>query len=80
MAATSSSDLVQAGSSRTFKFGFESIMTTLQVNYLWIALLIVAGVTFVGVLLLRRPRIEYAELGTMNEQWLAEQRANDRPY
>lgn len=55
-------------------------MTTFQVNFIWIALLVVVGVAFVSVLFLRRPRIEYAELGTMNEQWLAEQRANDRPY
>ena len=55
-------------------------MTDSQVTYVWIALLLAAGVAFVAVLLLRRPRIEYAELGTMNDQWLAEQRANDRPY
>ena len=55
-------------------------MTDTQITYIWLALLLAAGVTFIGVLLLRRPRIEYRELGAMSEQWLAEQRANDRPY
>lgn len=55
-------------------------MSDSHVTLIWIALLLVAGVVFAGVLLLRRPRVEYAELGAMSEQWLAEQRANDRPY
>jgi len=55
-------------------------MTDSQTTLVWIALLLAAGASFIGFMLLRRPRIEYAELGTMNDQWLAEQRANDRPY
>ena len=34
----------------------------------------------VAYLLSRRNRLEYSDLGTMSEQWLAEHRANDRPY
>jgi hypothetical protein len=55
-------------------------MTDSNVTYIWIALLLSAAALFIGVLVSRRPRIEFAELGTMSEQWLAEQRANDRPY
>jgi hypothetical protein len=55
-------------------------MTDSHVTLVWMALLLAAAVSFVGVLLVRRPRIEYSELGAMSEQWLAEQRANDRPY
>jgi hypothetical protein len=55
-------------------------MTDSQVTYLWIAALLAAGALFIGILLSRRTRVEFAELGTMSEQWLAEQRANDRPY
>jgi len=55
-------------------------MTDSLTTFLWIGLLLAAGATFIGVLIVRRPRVEYAELGTMSEQWLAEQRANDRPY
>ena len=46
----------------------------------WIAGLLAAGTLVVIVFAFRRPRVEYAELGSMSEQWLAEQRANDRPY
>jgi len=45
-----------------------------------IGLLLAAAATVVAVLMSRRNRVEYAELGSMSEQWLAEQRANDRPY
>ena len=55
-------------------------MTDSQVTYVWIAVLLSAIALFVGFLMSRRTRVEFAELGTMSEQWLAEQRANDRPY
>lgn len=55
-------------------------MNDSQVTYIWIAALVSAAVLFVGVLLSRRSRVEFTELGAMSEQWLAEQRANDRPY
>ena len=40
------------------------------------------GVGVMAVILLRswRRRVEMAELGTVSEQWLAEQRANDGHY
>jgi len=47
---------------------------------LWIGLGVVAGVVLVALLASRRTRIDYGQLGTMSDQWLAEQRANDRPY
>jgi len=46
----------------------------------WFALVIAGGAMLVAYLLSRRNRLEYSDLGTMSEQWLAEQRANDRPY
>ena len=46
----------------------------------WFAVVIAAGATFVAYMLSRRNRVTYADLGTMSEQWLAEQRAHDRPY
>jgi hypothetical protein len=46
----------------------------------WFGVVIAAGALMVAYLLSRRNRVEYADLGTMSEQWLAEQRANDRPY
>jgi lysylphosphatidylglycerol synthetase-like protein (DUF2156 family) len=40
----------------------------------------VLGAGAVAVIILKswRRRVEMAELGTVSEQWLAEQRANDR--
>jgi len=46
----------------------------------WIGVALATGALLIGVLRSRRSRVEYADLGTMSEQWLAEQRANDRPY
>ena len=45
---------------------------------IWIGLLLGAGTTAVIILTSWRRRVEMAELGTVSEQWLAEQRANDR--
>lgn len=47
---------------------------------IWIGVAVAAGAGLVAIIASRRNRVEYAELGTMSEQWLAEQRANDRPY
>ncbi len=46
----------------------------------WVGVVIGVGALIVAYLLSRRNRLEYSDLGTMSEQWLAEQRANDRPY
>lgn len=46
----------------------------------WIGVAIAAGALLVAMIVSRRTGVEYRELGTMSEQWLAEQRANDRPY
>ena len=43
----------------------------------WIGLL-VGGSAMAIILRSWRRRVEMAELGTVSEQWLAEQRANDR--
>ncbi len=56
-------------------------MTTLTtLTALWVPILL--GVAAVAILVLtrRRYRLEMAELGTVSEHWLAEQRANDRHY
>jgi hypothetical protein len=47
---------------------------------LWIPILL--GVAVVAILILTRwrYRLEMAELGTVSQHWLAEQRANDRHY
>ena len=67
--------------SRTLKFGFQATpMTDSQVTYAFIGALLAAVALFAGILLSRRTRVEFTELGAMSEQWLAEQRANDRPY
>jgi hypothetical protein len=50
------------------------------VALIWIGVAAVAGALLVVLIASRRSRVEYAELGAMSEQWLAEQRANDRPY
>ena len=55
-------------------------MTEAQATWAWVAGLVVAAVALIAFLYSRRPRGGYKELGTMSEQWLAEQRANDRPY
>ena len=44
----------------------------------WIAVLLSTGVTAAIGFASWRHRIDMAELGTVSEQWLAEQRANDR--
>ncbi len=46
----------------------------------WIGAAVTVGALLVVLVASRRTRVEYAELGAMSEQWLAEQRANDRPY
>lgn len=46
----------------------------------WVGAAVAAGALLIAFVASRRGRVEYAELGTMSEQWLAEQRANDRPY
>ena len=43
-----------------------------------IGLLLGAGAMAVIILRSWRRRVEMAELGTVSEQWLAEQRTNDR--
>ena len=45
-----------------------------------IGLLLGAGAMAVILLRSWRRRVEMAELGTVSEQWLAEQRANDGNY
>ena len=55
-------------------------MTEAQAALAWVAGLMVAAAAVIAFLYLRRTRVGYEELGTMSEQWLAEQRANDRPY
>ena len=46
----------------------------------WIGLLLGAGAMTVMGLTSWRHRVAMAELGSVSEQWLAEHRANDRPY
>jgi hypothetical protein len=50
------------------------------VTVVGIGLLLGAGAMAVILLRSWRRRVEMAELGTVSEQWLAEQRANDRHY
>lgn len=47
---------------------------------LWVPILLGAAAVVVLLLTRWRYRVEMAELGTVSEQWLAEQRANDRHY
>ena len=47
---------------------------------LWIGLALAGGAVLVAVIASRRTGVDYGQLGTMSEQWLAERRANDRPY
>jgi hypothetical protein len=47
---------------------------------LWIPILLGAALVAVVILARWRYRVEMAELGTVSENWLAEQRANDRHY
>ena len=47
---------------------------------LWIGLGIAAGAALLALIASRRTGVDYGQLGTMSDQWLAEQRANDRPY
>ena len=44
----------------------------------WIGLLLGAGAMAVIIFMSWRRRVEMAERGTVSDQWLAEQRANDR--
>ena len=46
----------------------------------WIALLLGAGAMTLTVLRSWRHRVAMTELGSVSEQWLADQRSNDRPY
>jgi len=46
----------------------------------WIGAAVAAGVALVLFVASQRTRVDYSQLGSMSEQWLAEQRANDRPY
>jgi hypothetical protein len=55
-------------------------MTDAQATLAWVGGLVAAAAALIAFLYSRRTRVEFAELGTMSEQWLAEQRANDRPY
>ena len=55
-------------------------MTAAQVTLAWIGSIVAASALFIGYFATRRPKSGYVELGAMNEQWLAEQRSNDRPY
>jgi hypothetical protein len=48
------------------------------VTVIGIGLLLGAGAMAVIILRSWRRRVEIAELGTVSEQWLAEQRTNDR--
>jgi hypothetical protein len=48
------------------------------VTVVGIGLLLGAGAMAVIILRSWRRRVEMAELGTVSEQWLAEQRTNDR--
>ncbi len=47
---------------------------------LWIGLAVAGGVLLFALIASRRTGVDYGQLGTMSDQWLAEQRANDRPY
>ena len=55
-------------------------MTDAQATLAWVAGFAAAAAALIAFLYSRRTRVGYAELGTMSEQWLAEQRAHDRPY
>jgi hypothetical protein len=47
---------------------------------LWIGLAVACGALVFALIASRRTGVDYGQLGTMSDQWLAEQRANDRPY
>jgi len=47
---------------------------------LWIGLAVAGGAVLFALIASRRTGVDYGQLGTMSDQWLAEQRANDRPY
>jgi hypothetical protein len=51
-----------------------------DVAIVWIGVALAAGALMIIFVASQRGRVDYAQLGTMSEQWLAEQRANDRPY
>jgi hypothetical protein len=51
-----------------------------NVVIVWIGVALAAGALMLIFVASQRGRVDYAQLGTMSEQWLAEQRANDRPY
>jgi hypothetical protein len=55
-------------------------MTDSYITLIGIVMLVAASAFFVRVLMSRRTRVGYTELGTMGDQWLAEHRSNDRPY
>jgi hypothetical protein len=46
----------------------------------WIVLLLAAGAIAAVVFMSWRHGIEMTELGTVSQNWLSEQRANDRHY
>jgi hypothetical protein len=50
------------------------------VAIVWIGVALAAGAVIIFFVASQRTRVDYSQLGTMSEQWLAEQRANDRPY
>ena len=54
------------------------IIRAAVVTVVWIGLLVGAGAMAIIIWTSWRRRVEMAELGTVSEQWLAEQRANDR--
>lgn len=47
---------------------------------LWIPVLLGAALVAVVILTRWRHRVDMADLGTVSQHWLAEQRANDRHY
>ena len=51
-----------------------------RVILVWIGVAVAVGAALIAFVASQRTRVDYAQLGTMSEQWLAEQRANDRPY
>jgi hypothetical protein len=45
---------------------------------IWIGVLVTAGVTAILVWTSRRHRVDLTDRGTLSQQWLSEQRLNDR--
>lgn len=46
----------------------------------WVQILLGVAALAIVILTKWRHRVEMAELGTVSQHWLAEQRANDRDY